>query len=249
MSDYYLLFNDATSTTGRELGQWLVDHGLDIEFGHSTRDVKYRGLVRWGSTAQVNRKPDKVLNWQASIQKASDKLKSLMSMREAEIRVPDVYSPESREIPFPVLGRATQHTGGTDIVLCLQQADIPIAIERGCSHFTRYIPTRREFRIHVFDDRIIKVSEKVLTDPTLWNPYIRNLSTGYTFRQPTDRPKPTTRYLAMEAVSLHKLHFGAVDMIEGDDGHPRVLEINCAPGLRTDSSLEAYGTRILEEFA
>ena len=249
MSDYFLLYNDATSTTGRELGQWLSDHGLDIESGHSTRDIRYRGLIRWGCTAKANKKPEKVLNWQAAINSASQKLDSLLLMKDQGLLVPDIYTPSSPDIQFPVYGRAPQHTGGTDIVLCLQKRDLAIAADKGCTYFTRLIPTDREFRVHVFGDKIIKISEKVLTNPDLWQPHIRNLSTGYTFRQPDERPGARVRYAAVAAVDVHKLHFGAVDIVVGDDGHPYILEVNTAPGLTTDSSLEAYGTRILEEFA
>jgi hypothetical protein len=249
MSDYYLLYAGASATTGNELGEWLKEHGMDIEYGADPGEHRYKGVIRWGSVARIPLRPERVLNRLDALKRATNKRQALLDMQAAGIPTPPLYLLDSPEIKFPVLGRAPEHTHGTDIVPCWQRADLAMAVARGCDHFTGYIPTARELRIHVFDGNVVKISEKRLTEPEKWSPWLRNLDTGYTFHTPVDRPRATTRYRAIEAVELLGLHFGAVDLVEGDDGNPYVLEVNTAPGLTTDSSLEAYGQHIMQTFA
>lgn len=253
MPEYFLLYAPATSTTGQELTRKLQEAGLDIGCGREVTQ-RYQGVVRWGATGRMRFRPGKIINQGTAIQVATNKLDFMETMRGAGIRVPVTWGAASNNIRFPCLGRKREHTGGTDIVLCLQKSDVQKAVTRyGCEFFSEYIPTSRELRVHVFEERVIKSSQKVETpdengnfEP--WIPWIRNLESGYTFRVPEERVPATTKYLAVQAVELAGLNFGAVDIIISDEGYPYVLEVNTAPGLHTDSGFEAYVSSITEAF-
>lgn len=252
----YLLYCGESSVTGKALLDALKEQGVKINGGtKGPGESKVDVLIRWGAPAKVGKKPTKVLNRADAIMAASNKRQALETMRAAGVRVPVIFSrkePHKAQaefnIPhdaFPVLGRKDKHVGANDIILCLQAKDLERAIAAGCTHFSRYIPTKAEYRVHVFGDQIIKVSQKVLTNPEqAQQPWIRNLGAGYTFRQSEERLSGAARGMATDAVHSLGLTFGAVDIIVGDDGNPYILEVNTAPGLQTDTSLDAY----LEQF-
>lgn len=250
MANFFLMYNAATSTTGQALGEKLQEAGLDIAWGRDPGDVRYDGLIRWGATGRVQRRPGKILNKGTAITTASDKWEFMNQMEEAGIRIPKTWGPGSPGIEFPCMGRKRDHVGGTDVVRCIQKIDIQRAQAAGCEFFVRYVPKSNEYRLHVFGERIIKASQKVRTNEEVpYDPWVWNLASGFTFRVPDERVPATTRYMAVMAVELAGLDFGAVDIIVGDDGLPYVLEVNTAPGLHTDSGFEAYVKRIMEEFA
>ena len=258
MAKFFLLYTGSTSTTGKALAEKLREAGLDIADGREV-DRRYDGVIRWGATGRLRFNPGKILNKGTAIQVAADKWEFMNQMRDAKIRIPKTWAPGGMDIQFPCLARKREHVGGTDIVLCLQKTDVAIACAReaeggyGCEFLSEYIPTAKEFRLHVWEERVIKTSQKVRTPDENgkyppFQPWVRNFGAGYTFRQPDERVAATTKYMAVQAVELAGLHFGAVDVIVGDDGYPYVLEVNTAPGLHTDSGFEVYVRRIMEEF-
>lgn len=237
----YILYTNSTSVTGRQLRD-----ALDIKGGTLIPQERHDVLIRWGSVERVPKKPRRVINSRNSILLSSNKLEALRIMRDRNVHTPEVFT----HIPpigiFPVLGRASNHMQGRDIVLCMQLSDAERTLQGGdISHFTRYIPTKAEFRVHVFEDEILKISEKILTEEAQYNinmPWVRNVNNGYTFRN-VRRLNPDMlalmENLAVRAVRAIGLNFGAVDIILGDDLNLYVLEINTGPSL-SDASLEVY---------
>lgn len=250
MPTNFLLYSNATSTTAKALIEKLKEKKVKID-GGSKDPGKVPILIRWGSQLAVAAHPGKVLNSKAAIAKASNKETALVTFKENGIRIPKTMkAAEVKPEDFPVLGRKAHHIAGNDIILCLQKNDLDEASKLGCTHFTKYIPTRTEFRIHVWEDQVIKVSEKVLTEPERCkDPWIRNYDEGYTFVSPKTKLSGQARGMAVDAVNCLGLTFGAVDLLLGDDGLVYVLEVNTAPGLQTDSSLDAYVNKLMEAIA
>jgi hypothetical protein len=144
---------------------------------------------------------------------------------------------------FPILGRSSSHRGGTDIKLLLQPRDIDI--QGGSDFYVEYAPKEVEFRVHVFCGRIIKISEKRRDGGGDYDPVCWNLGSGWTFMNPSNETPPAA-YQAVAAVMVHKLDFGAVDIMMSAEGEAFVLEVNTAPGLH-EHSLEIYGEALREE--
>lgn len=247
----YILYSNTTAPTGRQIRDAL---GI----GGSTRDPGDRQdhLIRWGSTTRVQYRARNVMNSANAIGRATNKLGSLEIMREHHVTTPDVFLRDvsPNRIPadmFPLLGRRTNHTQGRDIVLCMQREDVARAVEHGLSdYFTRYIPTSREFRVHVFRGEVIKISEKVLTNVQEFRlPWVRNFENGYTFRNPRDMTNVLSNTLSTQATGAVEslgLTFGAVDIVVGDDATAYVLEVNTGPSLG-DNSLAVYVRKFAEE--
>lgn len=239
----YLLYRPGhTRLTGKRLAR-----ALRANSGHDPGNCdNIECLIRWGSTLQVE-EPDKTLNRQKSVATASDKLRTLEILADKGISVPQVVRlVPNIKLPWVGLARSRTHSGGNDIYLCLQNQDIAEAVNRNLDYLVQYIPTVQEFRYHIFKNRSIKVSEKVLTNRKRIKPFIRNLSTGYTFRVP-DKVHKEARKMAKRAVSALELDFGAVDVVISDDNRPFVLEVNTGPGL-IPSGIKKYATKIAKEF-
>lgn len=228
----FLLYNRSTRPTGRILAAYL-----GISHGTTPPDIREDNLVRWGNTGRMRFIPRSTLNRREAIEKASNKFVALTEFSDAGLQTPTF----SRD-PLPLsLLRSDKGFGGTDIEFIFQTVDAP---ENSAGKFySKYIPKAREFRVHVFSNRIIKTQEKIIPDdahdydPVAWNGnYFRHI--GF------ENLDPRARTMAINAVATLGLDFGAVDLILGEDRQYYILEVNTAPGLTTRNSIESYGNAL-----
>lgn len=157
-----------------------------------------------------------------------------------------------------ILGRNRHGSKGTDIRVYVPLSVLSILREkytslnqriqsytshdlpRGHELYTLYVPNTREYRVHVFRDRVLRVQGKYLDHPDQHTiPYIKNYTQGYRFRAPNRELHSDRLELAKRAVSALGLDFGAVDLIVGEDGKPYFLEVNTAPAC-SPLTLRAY---------
>lgn len=147
---------------------------------------------------------------------------------------------EANEVPMPrlwtarqayrlvangiaVVGRPDYHSGGRGFWLCRTEADVTKAIrgthrKRPATHFMDYIDAPREYRVHIFRGKSIRLSEKIFSS-----------FHDYTTAKPRHNIKHVRR-AAKKAVKAVGLDFGAVDVL-ANDTQCWVLEVNSSPGL------------------
>jgi hypothetical protein len=236
--DRFLLYAGASHVTGNNLGDFLgIDHGRELN-----SRVDY--LVRWGSRSGVGYVPrETTINTQTSLQNNADKYNAMRIMDESGINVPR-YTRDRQEaldeFGYPFLGRDESHARGEDIALILQEQDARFTEN---DFYVDYVPTEREYRMHVIGGEVVTVHEKRKRREAENHPYIRNSETGYIFMEPRETPPPNT--LAIDSVGCLGLDFGAVDVIRAEDGDFYVLEVNTAPSL-DEANLRRYGERLAE---
>src|SRR6266852_9463817 len=131
----YLLYSNATSTTGKALAEALKAKSINV-VGTTKDPGKAEVLFRWGSLLALAQNPKKVYNSKRAISLASDKSEALKTFQSHGINIPETFDSADKVTLFPVLGRKTHHIAGNDIVLCLQRKDLEGAIAAGCTHFT-----------------------------------------------------------------------------------------------------------------
>lgn len=219
----FFLYHPTTRPTGSVLGE-----ALGVPHGTRPPSDRVDVLIRWGSRETVAYRPSFfTLNPIVALERATDKLASLELLRNRGVVVPP-FSTNYREMRGTFLGRAVHHTRGQDIKLYLQHGDA----ERDPSdYYVSYIPTAREYRVRVVGTECVRISEKVLTDPSAYTPWIRNYEHGHTFVSPRTRLNTFQEALAVASVTSLGLDFGAVDLVVGDDGNTYILEVNTAPAL------------------
>lgn len=238
----FFLYHRRSRPTGEVLAR-----ALSLESGESP--PLSDALIRWGSRAgsDAGRIPNRVLNTRAAIERASNKLESLALMRDRGIPVPDWDTdPEAlvERAGYPILGRRTQHARGEDVVLCLQRRDWS---RRPRDYYVAYVPTNREYRLHVAGGEVIRVQGKYLdvSEEEIQARWIRNHHTGYRFRAPRLRLHSARLQSAVGAVEALGLDFGAVDLLVADNGSHYVLEVNTSPSCSSRTGA-AYVTKFAE---
>lgn len=105
--------------------------------------------------------------------------------------------------------------------------------------YTKYIPKQAEYRVHVFEDEVIDIQQKVRrAENNNGNFHIRNTANGFIFaRNVNGLPVHDTipvrcKEEAVLAVTWLGLDFGAVDVIWNQHRQQAyVLEVNTAPGI------------------
>lgn len=115
--------------------------------------------------------------------------------------------------------------------------------------YVLYKKKKKEFRVHIFNGRVVDVSEKrrVRKDnrPEAFDGFIRNHANGWVFCRDNINKPTDLDDVAIRACRACNLDFGAVDVIWNEkENRSYVLEVNTAPGLE-GTTLQSYKNAIL----
>jgi len=119
---------------------------------------------------------------------------------------------------------------GKGIVVIEQQGDIP-----ELPVYTKYKKKKREFRVHVFKDQVVNVTEKKRRKEFDGerDTKIRNLANGYVFVQSVEMEPEGLRELALRAAQVSGSDFRGVDIGYNEKKDELfVIEVNSAPGIQ-----------------
>lgn len=111
--------------------------------------------------------------------------------------------------------------------------------------YTKAIPTHKEYRIHVFNGKVIDVQQKKKRDGVEASPLIRNHANGWVFAREGVIVSDRVKEEAIKAAASLGLDFGACDIAVTRDGVPYILEVNTAPGIE-GTTVVNYTNAILE---
>lgn len=227
----YIFYHNNSSTTGKELKV-----ALEID-GGSSDPGRQNKLIRWGNRGTIRYQAGAVLNKLEACNNAGNKQRALEIMNREHVSVPPMVNSFDGEL---LIGRTASHMQGKGAFLITSKRDFDLAKSHlECTHFMRYIPTEREYRVHVFRGQIIAQSEKRMSNNAT-SLHIRNFETGWVFHY-LDGICPELKDIALRAVISLGLDFGAVDIIHSINGNFYVLEVNTAPSLvkeREDGSID-----------
>lgn len=208
-------------------------------------------VINWGSSILP---PEimkcKIVNPPNVIMSCSDKLKFFNKISEKEaVLIPDWT--DSFETAMTWI--ADGHTvcarkvlnGHSAQGLVLMEPDKP---ETFCQAplYTKYIPKKHEFRVHVVKGEIIDVQRKAKKNDfegeVNWK--VRNLANGFIYAREGFETPEVVKQQGLAAVAAIGLNFGAVDIIYNATGNKAyVLEVNTAPGLM-GTTLELYANAL-----
>ena len=200
-------------------------------------------IVNWGSsvvpTLMVGR-ARKFLNAPGAVRIASNKLLAFQALKAANIAIPDFTTDAEVAKRWLATGFKVvcRHklcgTNGEGIQIVRNGEALPYA-----PLYVKYFRKQHEYRLHVFQGRLIDITEKRKRRGVLnANPYVRNLDGGWVYCRENVDASYSIKELAIKGVAALGLDFGAVDLVERD-GIAKILEINTAPGLKA-TTLQAY---------
>ena len=194
-------------------------------------------IINWGNSKEPQwfNTDVRMLNKPYNASLAVNKIKTLRELREHG--VPTVEWTQDRITANDWENVVVRHTvtgkEGAGIEVFTEFKELPLA-----PLYTKLVKTQFEYRVHVFDGKVIDVIQKRKRNgiDALESP-IRNHQNGYVFcRQGVDCPQGV-KDVAVRAVNALGLDFGAVDII--GRMNPRVLEVNSAPGI-SGTTLQKY---------
>lgn len=210
----------------------------------SYRQNRHDLVINWGTTGQDG------LNNPLAVERATDKRLTLHALSNAGIACPD-YSTDREEavnwleegsgVVCRTLARAS---AGKGIVIAGSQEELVDA-----PLYTRYIKKVEEYRVHVFNGRVIDVQRKarstdVPDEQVNWQ--VRTHANGFIFAREGVELPVEAQALCIDAVAALGLDFGAVDIVyNAKKNQYYVLEINTAPGLE-GQTLISYADAIQE---
>lgn len=242
----FILYNSKCNKTGEQL-----KNGLGISGGVEPPREKTNVLIRWGSLSKVSSMPGLTINKLMGVKCATDKELSILLLRRAGINSPEIYSkpfPPSESLKYPLFGRKKNHHQGKDIQLFMQPSDLNRTDASTYDFLVSFVPSEKEYRIHVFGEQILSCEEKRRpTGDSYKTPcFIRNADNGWVFVDVT--PSEELKLLSQYVIKLFKLDFGAIDILKTRDTFS-VLEVNTAPTLGPNNLqkyISSFNSRISE---
>lgn len=206
-------------------------------------------VVNWGTSterlpAHLANRRIRWLNKPEAVSMAADKLSSFRAMADYGVStVP--FTTDYREAQGwldngPVVVRHKLRGNSGEGIELLKEGGIPLA-----PLYTKYVPKKQEYRIHVFQGNVIikqrKARNKAVADGEV-NWQIRNHGNGFIFARNEEGDEIPEGVISesIRAVTAHGLDFGACDV--GWNAHEEkayVYEVNTACGLE-GSTLQDY---------
>jgi len=132
---------------------------------------------------------------------------------------------QKNKVKLPLIARRNKTQGGNGLRVCLCKAQIAGAIRNGYTFFKEYIKPKNEYRVHIFNNEpilTIRKEYRMTTNVT------RNGEEEHIIERGIKKGLIKTAKLAM---TFSSLDFGAVDIIESEEGKFYILEVNSAPAL------------------
>lgn len=211
-------------------------------------------VINWGNSSmpeQVAR--SRVLNRPENVKIASNKINFFMVAAEAGVSIPDFTTDpevarEWLEGGAVVVGRGiVQGHSGAGITLFEDPSHL-----KGFKKlplYTKYVPKKDEFRVHIVGGKVIDVRRKAASSARNGHNFrIRTHANGFIFQKNDIKVPDSVIEESIKAIKAVGLDFGAVDVIYNEFRKKAyVLEINTAPGLE-GSTIDSYKEAFLALF-
>lgn len=138
--------------------------------------------------------------------------------------------------PTPWLARKRHHVKGKDIIVCKTKEDVLQVLHKGEHHFfSVFIPTQTEYRVWVFQGKVLGIYEKVFKGEGVYEGFMRNRRFGFKFEKKDNlRGMKEIEVPCVKAVKALGMDFGGIDVILGKDGKIYILEVNSMPAIETE---------------
>lgn len=216
-----ICYSDKSSVTGKALRE-----KFDALRKRTDKRSKCDVFLRWGSTERFTRIKAKLeLNTFEAVAKTANKLRMIQILSEAGIPVPAFFTEGT-----PV----TDATG--NCYIRNKYGVVRYGNDFGVNDLYATTPVlnkRREYRVHVFNGKVIGIYEKVPMGDT--RPLLFKSDTCNFVRcNPENcRLSIANQETCISAVRALGLLFGGVDIIRDKNQNIFICEVNSAPGLNT----------------
>lgn len=174
-----------------------------------------------------------------------DKVAQMQAFKRNNVAAPEFCTSLAGVIDLPtkqvVVRALTAASEGKGITICKKEdcrTNAPL--------YTAYIPKKKEYRVHVWNNRVIDIVEKRRKRGLEEKEFqVRNTANGYVFCRDNVNPPSDCAAVALAAVQALGRTYGAVDVIWNEKQNKSfVLEVNSRPGM-TGTTIKKYADAIL----
>ncbi len=210
-------------------------------------------VVNWGSsTLPEEVMKCRVINKPEKVSLCSNKLAFFEALAGKGVSIPDWTTDFDTAVKWVTEGNTvcarTVLNGHSGNGLVLMDKDNPKSFIKA-PLYTKYVPKKEEYRVHVFRGEVIDVQKKALRNGWIEehgaavNYKVRNLANGFIYMRNDIKPSLIILREAIAGMEVIGLDFGACDIVYNEKrDRAYLLEINCAPGIEgatVDSYAEA----------
>lgn len=233
-----IAYSNRSCVTGKELREALA-----ATRKLTNKKAKCDLFIRWGTTEEFNRlKYKKELNSLSAVLRTANKLTMLQCLLAGGVTIPDFSSDLSVIDEFKDREGNVYIRNKLGVVRYANDFNVDSDL-----YFTRPIRfKRREYRVHVFNGKVLGAYEKVPLSLAEGQP--RNAETlPKLFKSDTcrfvrcdlvidenglnPRVNAVAQQMCIQAVDALGLVFGGVDLVRNKHGDFTIVEVNSAPGL------------------
>jgi len=192
-------------------------------------------IINWGNTTRLVTSITKVYNPASSVKVAVNKLKTFEALKD-KVAIPDFTTDYDQALEWIEDGEVVvcrtllESHSGKGIVIAETAEQLPT----NCKLFVKYFKKSSEFRVHVFNGKVIdfvKKKKRNGIEDANYNKYIRSYNNGWVFCRDGVTIPDNVKTLCIEAVRALNLDFGAVDVCMKSNGKAAILEVNTSPAL------------------
>lgn len=210
----------------------------------TNRKAKCDLFLRWGSSQEFSSlRRTKEINTADAIRRTTNKLIMLETLKNSNITTPEFgfSSEQSEEFKdrsgnFYIRSKAGIVRYGNDFN------------PTSDAYYSKPIPyKRREYRVHVFNSKVIGIYEKIPLDSENRPKLYKSNTCKFSRCKMDGRVDQAAQQTCINAVNSLGLIFGGVDLARDKHGNFFVLEANSAPGLNS-IMLERYVHEIREYY-
>ena len=250
------------SASVNALAQEISSRGVDVLKVYPDGKYKPREgdiIFNWGNGRQPSWRSSKVYNLPDRVEQTGNKLSAFNTMSKSGVSIPNMT--DNKQVAqswvndgavVVVRHKLRGHSGdGIQLVSSGIDNGSLTGIVPDAPLYTQYVKKLREYRVHVFNKKVIHWQQKMVRrdfDKDKVNYQIRNHDNGWIYATEAATPPPSGVIThALAAVETLGLSFGAVDVVYNDkSAMPYVLEVNTAPGLE-GITVTTYADAILGE--
>ena len=165
----YVWYSTATDVTGKNIIEALGCKGGTEKPNED--DVSM--VICWGAKTTDDvyiSNNTEVLNHPDNIRSNRNKFEALNKMA-GKVNIPrfcaaedvkyELGSDDPNTVKLPLVGRTKYHQGGKGFWMCPTQSHVENALENGAQYFQEMIEIKDEYRLHMFDGKILRAVKKV----------------------------------------------------------------------------------------
>jgi glutathione synthase/RimK-type ligase-like ATP-grasp enzyme len=247
--------NNFGATSPRYLVDALEERGIFARIilheGSQYRPKPDDIVINWGCAPDRNWVPPHRLNERRNVMLAVDKLDAFRKFKEAGVRIPAFTEDYNEALKWSaekrVVGRSLLRSfEGQGIVVTAAGTPPAKSDHKGrrVLLWTKYIPKKEEYRVHVFNGEAIDIAQKRRRAGAKVNNEVRSWRNGWIFARENINPPEGLREIGVAAVKALGLNFGAVDVVWNEKKNRcYVLEVNTAPAIQ-ETTVERYADAI-----